>query len=314
MKLGEHIFLLSSLTASAAGPCLHGPLSLTVVQRRQADRWMGRLSTPILRTHAKPFSHRRKYKSSSFAERLLPVIQDLGIPSWAAVAGPAAVKVAKVAGSLTNAVFFVSSAPAGGLTPRTLLLRIYGPSSGSLISRPRELRTLHVLSSQYKIGPRVYGTFANGRVEEYFDSRALAADELREPTVSRWIGMRMAELHCVDIDAVEDQEHPLEREGDTWDVAGRRNVREWLGHARAVLALPSVTAAVRAALDLDGFEREWDTYMRWLAAFEQENGKSKRVFSHNDTQYGNLLRLMHPKAGIPEHRQVSSKHSQCYSY
>lgn len=82
----------------------------------------------------------------------------------------------------------------------TLLLRIYGPSSGSLISRRNELHILHTLSSEYQIGPRVLGTFANGRVEEYFHSRALVKEEMRDPRISRWIGRRMRELHSVDLD------------------------------------------------------------------------------------------------------------------
>ncbi|GAA6009950.1 hypothetical protein JCM11491_000877 [Sporobolomyces phaffii] len=82
----------------------------------------------------------------------------------------------------------------------TLLLRIYGPSSGSLISRRNELHILHTLSSEYGIGPRVLGTFANGRVEEYFHSRALVKEEMRDPRVSRWIGRRMRELHSVDLE------------------------------------------------------------------------------------------------------------------
>jgi choline kinase len=184
------------------------------------------------------------------------------------------------------------------------LLRIYGASSGSLISRPRELRTLHVLSSQYKIGPRVFGTFENGRVEEFFDSSALTADELRDLTISRWIGMRMAELHCVDIDAVEQTEHLIEDEGKTWDVAARKNTRSWLIPAREVLELPSVPEHIRSALNLDLFESEWTRYMHWLDAFEKRTGKSKLVFCHNDAQYGNLLRFTNPKKGLPEHRQV----------
>ncbi|GAA5900427.1 hypothetical protein JCM5296_001423 [Sporobolomyces johnsonii] len=82
----------------------------------------------------------------------------------------------------------------------TLLLRIYGPSSGSLISRRTELHILHTLSSQYAIGPRVLGTFSNGRVEEYFHSRALVKEEMRDARMSRWIGRRMRELHGVELE------------------------------------------------------------------------------------------------------------------
>ena len=81
-----------------------------------------------------------------------------------------------------------------------------------MISRPRELHVLHVLSSQYHIGPKVYGTFENGRVEEHFDSTALTPPEMRDLQVSSWIGARMAELHQVDIGTVE---------GSTeWEIEG----------------------------------------------------------------------------------------------
>lgn len=86
------------------------------------------------------------------------------------------------------------------LSAPTVLLRVYGPSSGSLISRRNELHILHTLSSQYGIGPHVLGTFANGRVEEYFHSRALNKDEMRDARLSRWISRRMRELHSVELD------------------------------------------------------------------------------------------------------------------
>jgi len=127
-----------------------------------------------------------------------------------------------VSGSLTNSVFFISHPAA-----KTLLLRIYGPSSSCLVSRPHELHVLHVLSSRYGFGPQVYGTFANGRVEQYFESEALTASEMRDPQVSAWIGMRMAELHCVDLNSV-DLKHGEERDGVRW------NVRRWLGPALLV--------------------------------------------------------------------------------
>lgn len=214
-------------------------------------------------------------------------------------------RVHKVSGSLTNAVFFVScpSLP-------TLLLRIYGPSSGSLISRPRELHTLHILSSKYHIGPRVYGTFENGRIEEYFDSVTLTASDLRNAQISRWVGARMAELHLVDIEVVEDTVPATRGEGKGWEIGAKANVNSWLAPARDVLSLPSVPETIRQDLDLDTFVMEWENYVRWVTEIERVEGASRRVFSHNDAQYGNLLRLINVKPGTPEHRQVRSLHLQ----
>jgi choline kinase len=113
--------------------------------------------------------------------------------------------------------------------PPTVLLRIYGPSSGALISRTEELRILHVLSSQYGLGPKVYGTFSNGRLEQFFPSRALTADELRSSHCSRGIACRMRELHSVDLRAL-GYDHGTEGEPYVW-----RCLRDWLGLAKEVI-------------------------------------------------------------------------------
>lgn len=234
----------------------------------------------------------------------MEIICSIRPPTWSAAdtLTPDQLRVTKVSGSLTNAVFFVSCPKLS--TFKTLLLRIYGPSSSELISRPRELHTLHVLSSQYGIGPRVFGTFDNGRLEEFFDSSPLTAAQLRDPTISSWIGARMAELHCVDIEAIEDTTVETRGEGVGWEIAARKNVREWLAPAREVLQLLSVNPEYKAVLDLDRFIEEWKAYMDYISEWERVHGASKRIFAHNDAQYGNLLRLRKVKEGIPEHQQV----------
>ncbi|KAI0724275.1 kinase-like protein [Cerioporus squamosus] len=245
----------------------------------------------------------RRYKTAAFAEQLLDILRTLRVPSWTgSEITPGRIQIQKVSGSLTNAVFFVSC-PSVPKT-RTLLLRIYGPSSGTLISRPRELHTLHVLSSKYHIGPRVYGTFENGRVEEYFDSSALTAADIRNPEISSWIGARMAELHGVDIDAVDDDPQGADVLDTGVQLGVKKNVKSWLVAARQVLALPAAPAEVRDRLDLDRFELEWQRYMQWIDQKEKTEGASRRVFSHNDTQYGNLLRLRTVKEGQSAHRQI----------
>jgi len=244
----------------------------------------------------------RHYKSPAFAVQLYDILKLLRVPLWSNSAiTPQSLKISKVSGSLTNAVFFVSC-PSVSLAP-TILLRIYGPSSGSLISRPRELHALHILSSRYHIGPRVYGTFENGRVEEYFDSVTLTASDLRVKQISQWIGARMAELHSVDIEAVEETSYSRGK-GKGWEMGVKKNVKSWLGPAREVLALPFVSDAVRKEVDLDGFGKDWDRYMKWVSEIERLEGASRTVFAHNDAQYGNLLKLTKLPTGIPEHRQL----------
>lgn len=240
----------------------------------------------------------RQYKKPQLKVQLLEILRKLKVPLWStAPISPEDVDIRKVSGALTNAVFFVSlpSIP----TAKTLLLRVYGSSSGNLISRPRELHILHVLSSKYKIGPRVYGTFDNGRIEEFFDSVTLTSSDIRDPQVSRWIAARMAELHCVDIEAV----------GGSADPQGYdslANVSSWLAPAEEVLALPGISNATRQELNIKRFKEEWAKFSSWVVTRSRTFG-TRRVFAHNDAQYGNLLRLKDgTQGGIEEHRQVRS--------
>lgn len=216
------------------------------------------------------------------------------MPSWSQTAAPLPFPcIRKVSGALTNAIFFVSSP---STSSRTLLLRVYGPSSGVLIPRLRELQVLHVLSSRYKLGPRIYGTFTNGRIEEYFDSVTLTATDIRDPQISGYIGARMAELHGVDLDVIEGKSHRSNLE-----IGVRKNVRSWLPHARDILALPAISPAIRKELDLDTFQIKWESYLRWLKAAHVD---AHPVLCHNYAQYGNILRLNSVEEGKPEHHQV----------
>ncbi|EGU13483.1 hypothetical protein RTG_00205 [Rhodotorula toruloides ATCC 204091] len=264
------------------------------------------------------------------------------------------------------------------LSAPTVLLRIYGPSSGSLISRKNELYILHTLSSQYGIGAHVLGTFGNGRVEEYFHSRALVKEEMRDSRVSRWIGRRMRELHSVDLEhmvlplpeaeeekererrhrrrmksrstSAEPQRPASEKKRSRRYGTGSRgrrsrahdklciweNITRWTREAKLVmkeldelaqipgfdkllstasaastpagpssdehvppLSCPSRTFAIRSTLNLPLFEQQIRLYRQFVHKIERTGGKSKRVFSHNDTQYGNLL-LMTPTSGKKE--------------
>lgn len=188
---------------------------------------------PVLALH-------RQYKQDDFSKSLLTLLRDqLKVPGWAEL-GPdtqtSQMNIHKVSGSLTNAVFFISypdpassneaamelgaapSATSGvhvapGSPPPTVLLRIYGPSSGNLVSRRKELHVLYTLSASYAIGPAIFGTFANGRVEQYFESRALYKEEMRDPRTSRWIARRMRELHRVDLTLMELPPDPTRDQG-----------------------------------------------------------------------------------------------------
>lgn len=286
--------------------------------------------------HSEIALNAKKYKTSSFLDRLMQILGELQVPTWSerplssnasissrssfnmSVAPPEKgdIWIHKVSGSLTNAVFFVlvpstsreqitsfqSKAPY-----KTLLLRVYGPSSSSLINRSAELRILHVLSSRYRIGPRVWGTFANGRIEEYFESDPLTSSDIRDPHISRCIAVRMSELHRVDVRKVVDPKQWADPgDGTRGELGVKRNVRTWIPPARDVLSLIR-NEEYKKEIDFELLVKQWDTYYKWVRDWEKEDDclkESPRVFCHNDTQYGNLLRLRTTQPGMLPHQQI----------
>ncbi|SPO24104.1 related to CKI1 - choline kinase [Ustilago trichophora] len=139
---------------------------------------------------------------------------------------PDQLKLKRISGAFTNAVFFASyQLPESSLAnlppPPTVLLRIYGASSEALLSRRAELLILHTLSSLYEIGPHILGTFANGRVEEFYDCDPIKKEGMRDfgdreaymlPGGSlvvkgregraHWVARRMNELHSVPLEVM----------------------------------------------------------------------------------------------------------------
>jgi len=210
--------------------------------------------------------------------------------------------------------------PGGSDTsPPTLLIRVYGPSTGTLIERDEELRVLHTLSADYGLGPRIEGTFFNGRVEQFFPSHALTPKHLRDPETSLLIARRMRELHSVDLDALgfEDRTEPT-----VW-----QRIREWVPLATKAAGLLEGIPDGDEWLKKFGLDRlgdELEKYIQWVNA---QDGKGKaRVFcraycsckflvlstdaptptiTDNDTQYGNILELEKTlPPGAPKHHQL----------
>lgn len=139
----------------------------------------------------------------SFKNEIIRLAHTLRLKGWRRVAldSGESISVERLSGALTNAVYVVS--PPDGLKekmehnkkpPAKLLLRIYGPQVENIIDRENELSVLRRLARK-KIGPRLLGTFTNGRFEQYLNAATLTAANIREPQTSRQISKRMRELH-----------------------------------------------------------------------------------------------------------------------
>ncbi|KAL2405863.1 hypothetical protein ABEF95_002820 [Exophiala dermatitidis] len=273
------------------------------------------------------------------------------------------IEVVRLSGALTNAVYVVrppknmeeydrlqgdGTTPGGSSTsglpvskrqPIQLLLRIYGPQVEHLIDRQAELNILRRLARR-RIGPRLLGSFDNGRFEEYLHAKTLTAEDLRVPETSKQIAKRMRELH----DGIELLESEIEAgpaifiNWDKW-VDRCEKIITWLDQqvylaeqeARAQQAEAEAEAGagegvvarkkpivnpryVRRGLicgvPWPVFRKTYEAYRKRLIADcgGMDGIRKALVFAHNDTQYGNLMRL--EPSGESPLLQPSNQHKQ----
>jgi choline kinase len=169
-----------------------------------------------------------------------------------------------------------------------------------LIDREHELRILRRLAKK-NIGPRVLGTFKNGRFEQYFDARPLTARELRMPETSIQIAKRMRELHD-GIDLLPEERAAGPTVWKNWDnwVTRCEQVITWLDnevvaeHANSPDEVPKEAWRKRGyvcGVPWSMFRRTVERYRKWLedvcggsAAIRQ-----KLVFAHNDVSFLYIL-------------------------
>jgi len=253
-----------------------------------------------------------KEEWASFKSEIVRLARTLKLKGWRRIPieRGADVDVERLSGALTNAVYVVSPPkdlpdppkPSDGSLrvasrrkPMKLLLRIYGPQVEHLIDREGELAILRRLARK-RIGPRLLGTFSNGRFEEYLHARPLSPEDLRVPETSKQIAKRMRELH----DGIELLEG--EREGGpfVW-----RNWDKWFGRCEQVITWldKQILATQRGKSSSIPQKRwmkrgfvcgvEWSLFRKTVEKYRKElekthGGKSgireQLVFAHNDVR------------------------------
>ncbi|PYH43340.1 putative choline kinase [Aspergillus saccharolyticus JOP 1030-1] len=270
---------------------------------------------------------------TTFKTEILRLAHTLQFKGWRKLPMDSAVdiEVIRLSGALTNAVYVVN--PPQNITvpkaedgsyslvprkpPPKLLLRIYGPQVDHLIDRENELQILRRLGRK-NIGPKVLGTFQNGRFEEYFEARPLTPQELRDPLTMKQIAKRMRELHDgVELLAEEREGGPMVfKNWDKW-VDRCEQVTNWLDkeirseHNASISASePWRRRGFVCGVPWPVFRKAVDNYRKWLISScgGIKAVKQQLVFAHNDTQYGNLLR-MEPSRESPLLRP-ENKHKQ----
>ncbi|RKF78387.1 Choline kinase [Golovinomyces cichoracearum] len=261
-----------------------------------------------------------------FKKNILKMAHTLRLKGWKSVSLESAsdIKVERLSGALTNSVYVVSipfNLPSTSTNPsshlpevysRKVLLRIYGPRVDQLIDRENELGILQRLARK-NIGPKLLGTFKNGRFEEFLNANTLTSEDIRSKDTSLQIAKRMRELH----DGIKLFNREREDGPFIW-----RNWDKWVDRCEKIISLldqgfkDGKASAESYHKNSRGFicGTEWnqfrnavDKYRKWLnERFGMDKIKQSLVFAHNDTQYGNILRLI-PGNSVefsPSHKQL----------
>ncbi|KRX43239.1 Choline/ethanolamine kinase, partial [Trichinella murrelli] len=158
--------------------------------------------------------------------------------------------------------------------PCKILLRIYfNPETETNVV---EESVTFMLLSERQLGPKLYGIFPGGRLEEYIPSRPLSAVEVRQSHFSRQIAAKMAQFHALSV--------PLSKEPTYLFDALKRWMRQLKNNADR---FPEFL--VRFDNQVISLNEERLVQEINLIRDFTDNCKSPVVFCHNDIQEGNIL-------------------------
>lgn len=185
----------------------------------------------------------------------------------------------KVSGGLSNFLYYCAL-PEGTESisgePNQLLLRLYGN-----MNQERAMETLvtesviFTLLSESQRGPRLYGVFPGGRLEEYIEARPLTMQELADASISSLIADKVAQIHLMDV--------PINKQPKwIWQT-----IERWIKQINDIIASDKVEDNVRDMMNTLEQVNLHDEYI-WLKDY-LTNVKSPVVFCHNDLQKGNIL-------------------------
>ncbi|XP_003739328.3 choline/ethanolamine kinase [Galendromus occidentalis] len=184
-----------------------------------------------------------------------------------------------VGGGLSNLLYYCSlpetHTPLCG-EPSQVLMRMYGQIQGDQDASTITESIICTLLSERALGPKLFGVFPGGRLEEYIPARALVTEQIREPEISLSISRKLARLHAL--------QAPLTKE-PTWLFD---NMEKWLAVRNEILpnSIPKAVKPFAKKLMEFDYKRE----MAWLREIFKR-AQSPVMFCHNDLQEGNILHM-----------------------
>lgn len=196
------------------------------------------------------------------------------------------IRIKQITGGMINTLQCIHRDSASVVEPSTILIRHFGlngtveepPSSNMTLSSAQQA-LLHWEMMRRGWGPKIYGLFPGGRLEEYIDSHPLTAAESMQPTIRCDVARGYARFHSLRVPLRKDNFRRVVQELSQGSQIKREEV------LREVLAVQDPAAREFATI----FETtNWIQELDWVSdLFDKHNCKT--TLTHGDTNYQNIL-------------------------
>uniref|UniRef100_A0A8C6WWS7 ethanolamine kinase n=1 Tax=Neogobius melanostomus TaxID=47308 RepID=A0A8C6WWS7_9GOBI len=218
-------------------------------------------------------------------------------------------QISIVSGGLSNLLYLCSlpdHVAAEGDEPRRVLLRVYGAILQNQNSNPEKIfgvdslvleSVMFAILAERTLGPKLYGIFPAGRLEQYLPNTRMRTDQLSEPLISAEIATKVARFHNMVMPFNKEPKWLFETIDKYMDQVMKLHFNRE-AHVKKYKKLMK--------LDLPG---ELERLRALLAATP-----SPVVFCHNDVQEGNILMLDDEQKSSDERLMLIDFEYSSYNY
>ncbi|CCD67444.1 Choline/ethanolamine kinase [Caenorhabditis elegans] len=216
-------------------------------------------------------------ESDVILEKVIELGSDYLRGGWALVE-KSEVTVTQITGGQSNILYLATSASTklSPDTPSCFLIRIHRQAPSQVFT---ETVVFSVLSER-GLGPKLYGFFPGGRLEEFLPSRTLDVDSIKLPEIARQVGSLYPKYHDIEV--------PISKSAGALKFI-KENLEGYKALGGKVLKMCPHSVkydSMPSELTVEQIEQEIATFERWCKVFDETI-----VFSHNDLAPLNVLEL-----------------------
>lgn len=208
-------------------------------------------------------------------------------------------QISIVSGGLSNLLYLCSlpdHVSSEGEEPRQVLLRIYGAILQGVDSLVLESVMFAILAER-TLGPKLYGIFPQGRLEQYLPNTRMRTDQLSDPSISAEIATKLARFHQMVM--------PFNKE-PKWLFG---TIDKYMDQVMKLsFGREAHVKKYKKLMNLD-LPAELESLRALLAATP-----SPVVFCHNDVQEGNILMLQDKDQSTTEKLMLIDFEYSSYNY